>query len=127
VFLWEDISAKRICMNKNTTNIAHVFVVEVQKMADLIDRSLLEPDAGWDDYDDGFTTYSRLQIEDAPTVEASLNIYASLEPFGDTGSAYHDRWICTNCHRTCRSESWGTKCDYERCPHCGAIICGGEK
>jgi hypothetical protein len=74
-----------------------------------------------------FPSQQKKQVAEAPTLDVSLNVYASFEPFGDTGSIYHDRWTCTNCHRTCRSENWGTEPDYERCPHCGAIICGGEK
>ena len=34
----------------------------------MIDTDLLECDTEWDDYEDGFTAYSRTQIECAPTI-----------------------------------------------------------
>ena len=40
--------------------------------------------------------------------------------FGDTGSDYTDRWLCKKCGNTCRTDSWGKKCEYEYCPHCGS-------
>lgn len=43
----------------------------------------------------------------------------------DNGGNYSDRWQCSGCKRTARCESWGKKCEYERCPHCGAFMDGG--
>lgn len=43
----------------------------------------------------------------------------------DNGSEYSDRWQCSGCKRTARCETWGKKCEYERCPHCGAIMGDG--
>lgn len=37
---------------------------------ELIDRSKLEPDAEWSDYYDDYTSYSAIQIKNAPTVKA---------------------------------------------------------
>lgn len=34
----------------------------------IIDADLLECDTEWSDYEDGFTAYSRTQIECAPTI-----------------------------------------------------------
>lgn len=34
----------------------------------MIDTDLLECDTEWSDYEDGFTAYSRVQIENAPTI-----------------------------------------------------------
>lgn len=45
----------------------------------------------------------------------------------DNGGDYSDRWQCSECRRTARCETWGKKCEYERCPHCGAIMDGGAK
>lgn len=36
----------------------------------LINADLLECDTEWDEYEDGFTAYSRVQIENAPSVDA---------------------------------------------------------
>lgn len=41
---------------------------------------------------------------------------------GNTGSEYTDRWQCSRCKQTARAETWGRVCEYERCPHCGAIM-----
>lgn len=38
---------------------------------ELINRCELEVDTEWDDYEDGFISYSKRQIEDAPKVEIS--------------------------------------------------------
>ncbi len=38
---------------------------------ELINRCELELDTEWDDYEDGFISYSKRQIEDAPKVEIS--------------------------------------------------------
>lgn len=35
---------------------------------DLIDRDELEPDTEWDNYYDGFTSYSEMQIRNADTI-----------------------------------------------------------
>ena len=35
----------------------------------LINADLLECDTEWSDYEDGFTAYSRVQIENAPTIK----------------------------------------------------------
>lgn len=37
---------------------------------ELIDRSKLEPDTDWSEYDDNFVSYSAGQIKNAPTVKA---------------------------------------------------------
>lgn len=81
----------------------------------LIDADELEPDTCWDEYDDGFTAYSRFQIEDSPTIDA--------EP------VRHGRWIndtfCSECNRfpvdvsVSISNQELTKY-FSRCPHCGA-------
>ena len=42
--------------------------------------------------------------------------------FGSSGSDYSDRWQCSGCKRTARADTWGLACEYERCPHCGAIM-----
>lgn len=47
--------------------------------------------------------------------------------FGGTGSEFSDRWQCARCKQTARAESWGKVCEYERCPHCGAIMDGGTE
>lgn len=39
-------------------------------MIELIDRSKLEPDTEWNDYDDDYVSYSAGQIKSAPTVNA---------------------------------------------------------
>lgn len=36
----------------------------------LIDANILELDADWDKYEDGFTAYSEMQIDNAETVKA---------------------------------------------------------
>ena len=38
-------------------------------MARLIDADALELDTEWDEYQDGFTSYSQLQIDTAPTID----------------------------------------------------------
>lgn len=50
--------------------------------------------------------------------------YAHWVKFGSSGSDYSDRWQCSSCKGTARAESWGKKCEYERCPHCGAKMDG---
>lgn len=35
----------------------------------IIDADLLECDTEWSDYEDGFTAYSRMQIECAPSID----------------------------------------------------------
>lgn len=37
---------------------------------ELINKSKLEPDTEWSDYDEGFSSYSAGQIKNAPTVKA---------------------------------------------------------
>ncbi len=39
-------------------------------MIDLIDRTKLEPDTEWNEYDDDYVSYSSYQIKGAPTVKA---------------------------------------------------------
>ena len=38
-------------------------------MAEYIDRTQLEPDTEWSDYDDGFISYSQSQINSLPTAD----------------------------------------------------------
>lgn len=38
-------------------------------MSRYIDAELLEPDTEWDDYEDGFTSYSQLNIDTAETAD----------------------------------------------------------
>lgn len=40
---------------------------------DLIDRDELEPDTEWDNYYDGFTSYSEMQIRNADTIIEAEN------------------------------------------------------
>lgn len=53
--------------------------------------------------------------------------HARWVKFGGAGSEYSDRWQCDRCKQTARTESWGKVCEYERCPHCGAIMDGGAE
>ena len=48
--------------------------------------------------------------------------HAHWVKFGSSGSDYSDRWQCSGCNRTARADTWGLACEYERCPHCGAIM-----
>ena len=53
---------------------------------------------------------------------AETTKHAHWVKFGSSGSDYSDRWQCSGCKRTARAETWGLVCEYERCPHCGAIM-----
>lgn len=69
---------------------------------------------------DGYKAgYSR-GVSDA--FEDSKEHHALWLKFGNTGSEYTDRWQCSGCKQTARAETWGRVCEYERCPHCGAIM-----
>lgn len=59
-------------------------------------------------------------IDNEPTVEAMPLKHAHWIKFGGRGSEYSDRWQCSNCERTARSETWSKTCGYALCPHCGA-------
>lgn len=48
--------------------------------------------------------------------------HAHWVKFGNSGGDYSDRWQCSGCKQTARAETWGRVCEYERCPHCGAIM-----
>lgn len=45
--------------------------VKEEKVLELINRLDLDLDADWDDYEDGFSAYSKRQIEEAPVIELS--------------------------------------------------------
>lgn len=88
-------------------------------MAKPIDAELLEPDAAWDEHEDGFTAYSRVQIDNAPViiVEAVKHGRFVFEK-GDNKTTV-DGWICTNC-----KTGFHTRVPYfevfKYCPMCGA-------
>lgn len=88
----------------------------------LIDADELELDACWDEYDDGFTAYSRFQIEDSPTVDAIPVRNGQWVFVGE--ETMHDGWT----YRKYRC----TECDFETveaknfCQNCGAKMNGGN-
>lgn len=88
-------------------------------MARLIDADKLELDAEWDDYYDGFMSYSQSQIRAAPTVE--------IEPVRCGRWVYDDEigiWKCSLCSRAAISSGYGQELS-EHCPRCGARMVGG--
>lgn len=55
-------------------------------------------------------------------------IHAHWVKFGGAGMECSNRWQCSACKRTATAETYGKYCEYERCPHCGAIMDdNGEK
>ena len=57
----------------------------------LIDTDLLELDAEWDEHQDGFTAYSRMQIECAPSITTKqVKYYDEQEQVWKIGSVIVD-------------------------------------
>ena len=57
----------------------------------LINADLLECDTEWSDYEDGFTAYSRTQIECAPSIETKrVKFYDEDENAWKTGEVIVD-------------------------------------
>ena len=89
------------------------------EMTRLIDADKLELDAEWDDYYDGFMSYSQSQISAAPTVEAEPvrhGRWIENATYEDGTKSY----ICDCCYA---DESWLDRliCRKEPyCPNCGA-------
>lgn len=58
----------------------------------LIDADELVPDAEWDDYDDGFISYSKLQIDSSPTIE--INKWHDLRKNQMDLPIYEKQYLC---------------------------------
>ena len=87
----------------------------------LIDSDSLEPDTCWDEYDDGFTAYSRFQIEDSPTIDAEPVRHGRWIPyFSDEAYNVTNVFICSECEKSARFIMAYHECEYDFCPHCGA-------
>lgn len=57
----------------------------------LIDTDLLECDTEWSEYEDGFTAYSRTQIECTPTIETKqIKYYDESEQVWKIGEVIVD-------------------------------------
>ena len=54
-------------------------------MAEYIDRTQLEPDTEWSEYEDGFISYSQSQINSSPTADVieRSKIDEAIEEIGD--------------------------------------------
>lgn len=79
----------------------------------LIDADAIEKDTEWDAHDGGFMSYSQLQIDNAPTIDAKPVIRGHWiprstlvrEPFGKN-------YDCSVCGKN--------NIQYNYCPSCGA-------
>ena len=87
----------------------------------LIDANALEPDTEWSEYMDGWTSYSQLQIDSAPTIEAEPIrhgrwIPTEYDSYAD-GAPVWDKWECSECGHEHNGEE-DTLTAF--CPDCGA-------
>jgi hypothetical protein len=89
----------------------------------LIDANLLEPDTEWDEYYDGFLSYSKTQIDAQPTVDARptehgewisyTSTYWTKKYDADGEPEYKEYifYVCKNCRRkTVIKENFCPKC-----------------
>lgn len=77
----------------------------------LIDADMLTPDTEWDDYEDGFISYSKVQIESA-----------MIKPGHWIQTVFWD--FCSECKE--RFEPHQKITEYPYCPKCGRPM-KGEK
>lgn len=97
-------------------------------MARLIDADKLELDAEWDDYYDGFMSYSQSQIRAAPTVEAEPVRhgywiecdYKHME-HGFIETDVNGGLCCSECRTGFKKSDLRIK---SYCPNCGAKMDG---
>lgn len=88
-------------------------------MSRYIDAELLEPDTEWDEYEDGFISYSQLNIDAQPTADVRENV----------GAVWIERELKSLLGRT-RTETRCGNCGFEVyrktpfCPNCGADMRG---
>ena len=63
-------------------------------------------------------------ILDAPAADVAPVVHARWEPYQTPNETRQSGWICTNCSGVQKDLRNG---DTEYCPHCGAIMDGGEQ
>lgn len=82
-------------------------------MSRYIDAELLEPDTEWDEYEDGFISYSQLNIDVQPTADVRENVTSKKI----VGGGEHDGatcWFeCSRCGKTVDAND-------KYCSECGA-------
>lgn len=83
-------------------------------MSRYIDAELLEPDTEWDDYEDGYISYSDHQIRCAKTADVRENVRGEW-----IDDREHNCYLCSACGLP------GLK-SFGFCPNCGADMRGGD-
>lgn len=83
-------------------------------MGRYIDAELLEPDTEWDDYEDGYMSYSDLQIRYAKTADVRENVKG--------------HWVADRYCSVCDFDKYEIDCccgmPQNFCPNCGADMRG---
>ena len=88
----------------------------------LIDADALECDTEWSDYHDGFTSYSQMEIDTAPTIDAVSVVHGEWKKDDD------GEFICSNCNNGYKDQpTLVGRPMFEYCPICGAKMDGERK
>ncbi len=83
-----------------------------ETMGKWIDADALEYDTEWSEYHDGFTSYSQMAIDTAPTIELKRGEWKRR--IVDNG--FNADWVCSECGYRVKTDF----VDYNFCPNCGA-------
>ena len=87
-------------------------------MSRYIDADKLEPDTEWDEREDGFISYSQLNIDQQPTADVRENVKGTWKIYCDEKGVVEDCY-CDQCGSN--SVIGGNYC-----PNCGADMRGEE-
>lgn len=86
----------------------------------LIDADALEYDTEWSEYHDGFTAYSQMEIDTAPTIDAVSVVH------GEWIVSYIDGIKQTECSACGKSFTTYDVYGWNYCPWCGAKMKGAD-
>lgn len=88
----------------------------------LIDADALECDTEWSEYHDGFISYSQMEIDTAPTIDAVEVVHGEWKrKIVDHG--FNADWVCSECGYRIKTDF----VDYNFCPNCGSRMKGAER